>query len=181
MQQSFNKICRTMRSSCARYSQFHSPPVHPGKAMKPCCDTAPGHVQVDELLAMDADNEEYRDLQTSLVEVCDACSKLTSHRKGRGVPAECLQRVKEEQAGPKGSMLGQRLGQGRGLGLRELQQQSLCRPACHNRSCSANMLQTVRPRCFHDLLAASAARLCSLEPMQSTTYSLKSINAHIRL
>ena len=110
MQQSFNKICRTMRSSCARCPQLHSPPLHasssalmlavllstaaPGKAtLKPCCDTAPGYMQVDELLAMDADNEEYRDLQTSLVEVCDLCCKRTPHSKGVGAPGVCLQRV----------------------------------------------------------------------------------------
>ena len=48
------------------------------------------HMQVDELLAMDADNEEYRDLQTSLVEVCDDCCKLISHSKGKSIPGDCL-------------------------------------------------------------------------------------------
>lgn len=48
------------------------------------------YMQVDELLAMDADNEEYRDLQTSLVEVCDDCCKLISHSKGKSIPGDCL-------------------------------------------------------------------------------------------
>ena len=47
-------------------------------------------MQVDELLAMDADNEEYRDLQTSLVEVCDDCCKLISYSKGKSIPGDCL-------------------------------------------------------------------------------------------
>ena len=110
MQQSFNKTCRTMRNSCARCSQLHSLPVHASSSaqmlavlrsttgqgkvtLKPCCDSAPGYMQVDELLAMDADNEEYRDLQTSLVEVCDICCKLIAHSKGKGVPGDCLQHV----------------------------------------------------------------------------------------
>ena len=124
MQQSFNKICRTMRSSCARCPQLHSPPLHarssalmlavllstaaPGKAtLKPCCDTAPGYMQVDELLAMDADNEEYRDLQTSLVEVCDLCCKLTSHGRARRLLAACVGKGRQAvQAACKGKGSG---------------------------------------------------------------------------
>ena len=52
--------------------------------------SCPVYMQVDELLALDADNEEYRDLQSSLVEVCDVCCKLPSHKKGRSVSRQLL-------------------------------------------------------------------------------------------